>query len=88
MTCYRSAVVDQSERWLGLKATNKSNSVILSTYNANKPLPRGYKVKATDNWCATFASAVFIAVGYKSIFPKNSKFRFGIRSYAVSGNKK
>ena len=29
----------------------------------------GHIVKETDNWCATFASAVFIAVGYKDIFP-------------------
>lgn len=65
----RSKVLEQAEKWLGLKATNKTNSVILSVYNANKPLPRGYKVKSTDNWCATFASAVFIAAGYKEIFP-------------------
>ena len=65
----RSAVVEQSNKWLGLKATDKSNAIILDTYNKNKPLPRGYKVKHGDSWCATFASAVFIALGYKEIFP-------------------
>lgn len=69
MARYRSAVVAQAEKWLGLKATDKSNAVILTVYNSNKPLPRGYKVKQGDNWCATFASAVFIALGYKDIFP-------------------
>ena len=69
MGYYRSAVVEQANKWLGFKSTNKSNAVILNTYNKNVPLPRGYKVKTTDNWCATFASAVFIALGYKDIFP-------------------
>lgn len=69
MARYRSAVVAQAEKWLGLKATDKSNAVILTVYNSNKPLPRGYKVKQGDNWCATFASAVFIALGYNDIFP-------------------
>lgn len=69
MANLRSSVVSQSEKWVGLKATDKSNSIILSTYNNNKPLPRGYKVKTTDNWCATFVSAAFIAAGCKSIFP-------------------
>lgn len=66
---FRSSVVDQSERWLGLKSSNKSNAIILQIYNSNTPLPRGYKVKDTDNWCATFASAVFISAGCKDIFP-------------------
>lgn len=69
MAKYRSSVVDQAERWLGLRSSNKSNAIILTIYNSYKPLPRGYKVKATDNWCATFASAVFIQAGCASIFP-------------------
>lgn len=69
MVYYRSAVVDKANSWLGLKSTNKSNKIILDTYNKAGILPRGYIVKETDNWCATFASAVFIAIGYKDIFP-------------------
>lgn len=66
---FRNAVVEQANKWLGLKSADKSNAIILDTYNKNKPLPRGYKVKQGDSWCATFASAVFIALGYKDIFP-------------------
>ena len=40
---------------------------ILSVYNAQKPLPRGYKVKTTDAWCATTVSAVFLMNGYSDI---------------------
>lgn len=40
---------------------------ILEVYNAQKPLPRGYKVKPTDAWCATTVSAVFLMNGYSDI---------------------
>lgn len=40
---------------------------VLSVYNDQKPLPRGYKVKSTDAWCATFTSAVFLMNGYSDI---------------------
>ena len=37
---------------------------VLEVYNAQKPLPQGYKVKMTDAWCATTVSAVFLMNGY------------------------
>lgn len=40
---------------------------VLEVYNAQKPLPRGYKVKQTDAWCATTVSAVFLMNGYSDI---------------------
>lgn len=40
---------------------------VLEVYNAQKPLPRGYKVKPTDAWCATTVSAVFLMNGYADI---------------------
>lgn len=40
---------------------------VLDVYNSQCPLPRGYKVKQTDAWCATTVSAVFIMNGYDDI---------------------
>ena len=40
---------------------------VLEVYNSQKPLPRGYKVKPTDAWCATTVSAVFLMNGYSDI---------------------
>ena len=37
----------------------------LKIYNGQKKLPRGYKVKENDPWCATWASAVLIKAGVK-----------------------
>lgn len=40
---------------------------VLEVYNAQENLPRGYKVKDTDAWCATTVSAVFLMNGYSDI---------------------
>ena len=37
---------------------------VLDIYNAQKPLPRGYKLKSGDAWCAGTVSAVFLMNGY------------------------
>ncbi len=57
-------VVEQAQAWLGKNENNGSHKEIIDIYNKRKPLPRGYKVKYTDDWCATFVSAVFLALGY------------------------
>lgn len=66
---YASKVVEQAKAWLGLKEADGSFKPIIDTYNAHKPLARGYKVKYTDEWCATFVSAVAIKLGYTDIIP-------------------
>lgn len=66
---YASKVVAQAKAWLGYKESDGSHKKIIDTYNAHTPLARGYKVKYTDPWCATFVSAVAIALGYTDIMP-------------------
>lgn len=76
MAKYASKVVAQAVAWLGKNEKDGSHKVIIDTYNANKPLARGYKVKCkangystNDAWCATFVSAVAIRLGYTDIIP-------------------
>lgn len=69
MAKYASKVVEQAKAWLGLKESDGSFKPIIDTYNAHTPLARGYKVKYTDEWCATFVSAVAIKLGYTDIIP-------------------
>lgn len=64
-----SKVLSQAQSWVGKKEKDGSFKVIIDTYNAYKPLPRGYAVKYTDEWCATFVSAVAIKLGYTNIIP-------------------
>ena len=65
----RQKVVDTAVAWLGCKEANGSHRKIIDLYNAHKPLARGYAVKYTDAWCATFVSAVAIKAGMTDIIP-------------------
>ena len=65
----RSKVVDIAKAWLGCNEADGSHKQIIDVYNSHKPLARGYAVKYTDAWCATFASAVAIKAGLTDIIP-------------------
>lgn len=65
----RDKVVSIMRGWLGKKEANGSFKEIIDIYNAHKPLARGYKVKYTDEWCATTVSAAFIKAGLTKIAP-------------------
>ena len=69
MAKYASKVVEQAKAWLGYNEKDGSHKKIIDVYNGHKPLARGYKVKYTDAWCATFVSAVSIQLGYTDIMP-------------------
>lgn len=68
-TQIRQKVVNQAKSWLGCKESDGSHRKIIDLYNSHKPLARGYAVKYTDAWCATFVSATSIACGYTDIMP-------------------
>lgn len=56
-------VVNTAVGWLGCNEADGSFRKIIDLYNSMKPLPRGYEVKYTDEWCDTFVSAVAIKAG-------------------------
>lgn len=66
---YRETIVKQAKEWVGKKESDGSFKEIIDIYNSQKKLPRGYKMKYTDHWCATFVTAVAIKCGYTSIIP-------------------
>lgn len=45
-------------RYIGVKEYSKKHKYIINEYNKIIPLPRNYKVKYSDAWCATFVSFV------------------------------
>lgn len=58
-----SSVLSLARSWIGKNERDGSHKEIIDIYNSHAPLARGYKVKYTDKWCATFISAVFIKLG-------------------------
>ena len=65
----RDAVVSEVKAHIGIKEGSNAHHKIIDRYNARTPLPRSYKVKYTDAWCATFVSYVAIVLGYTDIIP-------------------
>lgn len=66
----RDKVVATAVVWLGCKEADGSHRKIIDVYNATRPLPRGYAVKYTDAWCATYVSAVAIQADVADILPR------------------
>lgn len=65
----RQKVVSTAKKYLGCNEKNGSHRQIIDRYNSHKPLARGYAMKYTDAWCATFVSAVSIEMGLTDIMP-------------------
>lgn len=65
----RQRVVSIAVSWYGKKEADGSHRSVIDLYNGHTPLARGYKVRYTDAWCATYGSAVAIAAGYTDIIP-------------------
>lgn len=66
----RANIVAIAQSFIGCKESDGSHRKIIDTYNANKPLARGYAMKYTDAWCACFVSVVSITGGITAIMPK------------------
>lgn len=65
----RQNFVNTAASFIGCKEADGSHRQIIDIYNAHKPLARGYAVKYTDAWCATFVSAMAIKCGLTDIIP-------------------
>lgn len=65
----RNHVVVTAEKYLGCKESNGTHKPIIDLYNRHRPIARGYMVKYTDAWCATYVSAVAIECGLTDIMP-------------------
>ena len=81
----RQYVAKTAQNWLGAKESNGTHKPIIDVYNAHKPLARGYAVKYTDAWCATFVSAVAIKCGLTAIMPTECSCPYMINGYKALG---
>ena len=80
-----SDIIKQAQKWLGKKEADGSFKEIINVYNGHKPLARGYAVKYTDEWCATFVSAVSIMCNATSIMPTECSCQKMIDKYKALG---
>lgn len=61
-------ILNVARKYMGTVEGGSNHAHILSVYNNTKPLPVGYKVSATDSWCATFVSFCAIEAGVPNFY--------------------
>ena len=59
----RQRVVQEARKLLGIKEGTAGHKRIVDGYNTLDKLPRGYKLKYTDAWCAATMSYIGIILG-------------------------
>ena len=63
----RQSVVNVMQGWLGWSEANGKFKAIIDLYNRQKPLPAGYRMKYTDEWCAATVTAAGMQAGLEDI---------------------
>ena len=62
-------MIDVSGRYVGHAKGDPAVNMLIDVYNTLKPLPRGYKAKPTDKYCAEFVTAIARMCQYSETFP-------------------
>lgn len=63
----RRSAVNVMRSWLGWSEANGKFRAIIDLYNTQKPLPAGYRMKYTDEWCAATVTAAGMQAGLEDI---------------------
>jgi len=51
-------VLNNAKSYVGTRQGNQKHKAIIDNYNRVTPLPVGYKMKMTDDWCAAFVTVI------------------------------
>ena len=79
-------ILNIARKYIGDREGSSGHKHILNVYNACKPLPRSYKVKTTDNWCATFISFLAVEAGNPNLYGREcsvQKFIYIFKSRGI-----
>ena len=81
----RQKAVAQFESWLGYSEADGRYRQIVDLYNAIRPIPVGYVLKYSDEWCAATVSAVGQALGMTDVILPECSCPRMIELYADRG---
>lgn len=56
-------ILEIAETYNGVKELSEAHLHLVDFYNTINPLPRGYKLKYADSWCAAYVSVVMRRAG-------------------------
>lgn len=66
----REALANCALQYVGIEEGSIKHHQIIDAYNKITPLPRNYKVKYTDSWCATFVTFIFDTMGMSNLIER------------------
>lgn len=70
MATKRETIVNKARETIGIKEGTAAHKQIIDAYNSKQSkLPRGYAVKYSDEWCATYISYLAIVCNATDIIP-------------------
>lgn len=78
-------VLNVMRSWLGFSEANGKFKQIIDLYNSVKPLPRGYAVKYTDEWCDTTVSAAGIKAGCSELIGRECGCEEHVKIFKAMG---
>lgn len=81
----RERVVDEARKLLGIKEGTADHKRIVDGYNGLPKLPRGYKLKYTDAWCAATMSYIGIVLGISHVLLPECSCSRMIELYKAQG---
>lgn len=81
----RQKAVAQYKKWLGFSEADGRYRQIVDLYNAIRPVPVGYVLKYSDEWCAATVSAVGQALGMTDVILPECSCPRMIELYAERG---
>lgn len=81
----RQKAVAQIKAWLGYSEADGRYRQIVDLYNAIRPVPVGYTLKYSDEWCAATVSAVGQALGMTDVILPECSCPRMIELYAERG---
>lgn len=81
----RRKAVAKFKEWLGYSEADGRYRQIVDIYNAIRPLPVGYALKYSDEWCAATVSAVGQALGMTDVILPECSCPRMIELYAERG---
>lgn len=62
-----NTILTEARKYLGVTQNSPTHKSIVDTYNSVKPLPVGYPVKYSDDWCDAFITYLAIKTGSTDI---------------------
>lgn len=78
-------VLNVMRSWLGFSEYNGKFKIIIDLYNSVIPLPRGYALKYTDEWCDGTVSAAAIKAGAQDLIGRECGCEQHIKIFKQKG---